>query len=70
MDHLTLTLTDDQGVVVATWTIGDQVEPEFDMEDLKADTKFDFYVDKTWQDLASIGEEVMNEAEKKFKSVK
>jgi hypothetical protein len=64
--HLKLTLTDHDGVVVATWTIGNQLEPEFDMEDLKSDTKHDFYVDKTWQDFADIGEEIMSEAEKKF----
>ena len=64
--HLSLTLTDDQGIVIATWKIGNIVEPEYDMEDLSTDPKCDFYVDKSWQDWSTVGEEIMGEAEKKF----
>ena len=64
--HLNLTLTDDQGIIIASWTIGNKIEPEFDFEDLKASPKYDFYIDKEFNNWSDIGDMVMGEAERMF----
>lgn len=56
-----LTLTDAQGVILGTWTIGDHLEPDFDPEDPKAETEHDFYADGKWGDGSDFAEEVWDE---------
>ena len=54
-----LTLTDNDGVVIAEWTIGREVE--IDIEDLDAEPEHDFYTEENYSGEESVGEEVWRE---------
>lgn len=59
-----LTLTNDKGEVLMTWSIGSELD--FDPEDLDADPEHDFYTGtagslETYDDERSLGHEVWNE---------
>ena len=62
MKKLRLTLADDQGVVIAMWTIGQTVEAEYDVENLDVDPECNFYSDGSWNDAQGMGEEINREA--------
>jgi hypothetical protein len=55
-----LTLTDNDGVIINQWSIGNK--PEFNIEDLNADPQYDFYLDGNYNDFKDIGEAVWKEA--------
>ena len=62
--HLKLTLTDEEGIILDAWTIGEKVE--YDIEDLDIEPEHNYYTDPRHTDYSVVGKDIMFEAEKYF----
>ena len=65
MKKVKLTMTTEDGIVLSEWTIGEELEDWYDIDDAEDDEmpECDFYVRGGWNDDAGVGAEILNEAE-------
>ena len=61
MKEFKLNLTDAEGIVICQWTIGNELEPEYDIEDLDSEPKHDFYLDPNYNANSDFGEAIVRE---------
>lgn len=66
MEKLKLTLTDSDGVVLETWDLGENVEPEYDIENLDSEPECDFYTRGNYSSPESLGQDIFRSSNLHF----
>jgi hypothetical protein len=60
--HFKVTLTDNQGFVIAEYTIGKELESDYDIEDLDSEPEHDYYLQGNYSDMKDLGSDIEHEA--------